>query len=310
MIELSGSILMKPSTYTIPRSLPDLYDFAVKFNGREQPIIHDYPWAIPMITIPLYWIMVFVGPEIMKMKKEPFKLRGILMFWNFFLWILSVAMFLGMFIPMIQFLNGHGWYQLMCMPEGELYYGIGFFFCWLFALSKYLELVDTLLLILRKRPVNFLHWYHHTTVLIYTWFCLVIMSPPGAIFGAVNAFVHSIMYFYYFLASTGSRPSWGKLVTTIQLTQMVVGISISVIWTSYYLTEDHCPMGSPRAYMFSSLALYSSYFILFLNFYIQRYHGSKRNITVKNNNNSKSETSSKTKKGNKTASPRGKLRKE
>lgn len=38
-----------------------------------------------------------------------------------------------------------------------------------FALSKPIELLDTLFLILRKRPVIFLHWYHHVTVLLYTW---------------------------------------------------------------------------------------------------------------------------------------------
>jgi len=270
MIEISTSVLMKPVSYTVPTSLAELYTFIVTFNGNKQPLVHDYPVSIPLIAIILYWVMVFVGPKLME-KREPFNLKVLLMLWNFFLWVLSVGMFLGISIPVINFLYGNGWYQVMCMPRGHLYYGVAFFSSWLFALSKYLELIDTLFIILRKRPLNFLHWYHHTTVLAYTWFCLVIMAPPGALFGAVNAFVHSIMYYYYFLTSTGRRPSWGKLVTIIQLTQMVVGISISVIWVVYYLTEEDCPMLHAHAYMSTSLALYASYFILFLNFYIQRY---------------------------------------
>ena len=282
MIQISSTVLMKPVSYSVPKSLPELYNFIITFNGNQQPIIHDYPVSVPLVAVVLYWMMVFIGPRMMKNRK-PFQLRVALMLWNFFLWVLSVGMFLGIAIPVFNFLLNKGWYQVMCMPRGNLYYGVAFFSSWLFALSKYLELIDTLFIILRKRPLNFLHWYHHTTVLVYTWFCLVIMAPPGALFGAVNAFVHSIMYYYYFLTSTGRRPSWGKLVTIIQLTQMVVGISISIIWTIYYVTEEDCPMPHPHAYMLSSLALYASYFILFLNFYIQRYVR-KSNIQKSNNN--------------------------
>ncbi|KHJ89725.1 GNS1/SUR4 family protein [Oesophagostomum dentatum] len=43
------------------------------------------------------------------------------------------------------------------------------FWACMFAFSKIAELGDTLFLALRKRPVIFLHWYHHAVVLIYVW---------------------------------------------------------------------------------------------------------------------------------------------
>ncbi|VDL66713.1 unnamed protein product [Nippostrongylus brasiliensis] len=43
------------------------------------------------------------------------------------------------------------------------------FWACMFAFSKIAELGDTVFLVLRKRPVIFLHWYHHAVVLVYCW---------------------------------------------------------------------------------------------------------------------------------------------
>uniref|UniRef100_A0A915AJ61 Elongation of very long chain fatty acids protein n=1 Tax=Parascaris univalens TaxID=6257 RepID=A0A915AJ61_PARUN len=38
-----------------------------------------------------------------------------------------------------------------------------------FALSKVAELGDTFFVVMRKKPLIFLHWYHHAVVLVYSW---------------------------------------------------------------------------------------------------------------------------------------------
>ena len=48
-----------------------------------------------------------------------------------------------------------------------------------FAMSKLIEYGDTVFLVLRKRPISFLHWYHHTTVLAYTWHGTKDATIPG-----------------------------------------------------------------------------------------------------------------------------------
>lgn len=245
--------------------------FAIYFNGHRQPIIHDYPW-LPVFVIPIYVLIVYFGPKLMA-NREPFRIKGILKVYNFFLAFISLCMFLGMAIPVYDFLSTRSFYDLVCMPEGELYYGVAFFCIWLFALSKYLELLDTVFLILEKKEIIFLHWYHHTTVLAYTWFSLVILTPPGAIFAVVNTFVHTIMYWYYYLSATGYRAPWARVVTVIQLSQMIVGIVTSSTWSYFYLTGVKCPMTHPNTYMVSSLVIYVTYFLLFLQLYIDRYHG-------------------------------------
>jgi len=254
-----------------PTSIDDVWYFIRNFNGEHQPLIHDYPVIIPLITIPLYLAMVYFGQKIMK-NRQPFKLNFLLKIWNLFLSVLSAFMFFGLFQPMSNLVIQRDLHQLVCLPEKDLLYGTPFRMIWIFCLSKYIELIDTLFLILRKRPVEFLHWYHHTTVLAYTWYSLAILSSPGSIFGCVNSFVHTFMYFYFFLTSCGYRPTWGKLITIIQIAQMLIGIAASTIWSYYYFVEDSCPLYSNAfIYFFSTLALYGSYFFLFYQFYRKRY---------------------------------------
>ena len=45
------------------------------------------------------------------------------------------------------------------------------------------ELVDTLFIVLRKKPLIFLHWYHHITVMMYTWHAYKDHTASGWLFG-------------------------------------------------------------------------------------------------------------------------------
>ena len=77
---------------------------------------------------------------------------------------------------------------------------------WVFALSKILEFGDTAFIVLRKTPLPFLHWYHHITVCMYTWYALT--PSPSALsnwFGSMNYTVHTVMYTYYALRASGFK---------------------------------------------------------------------------------------------------------
>lgn len=88
----------------------------------------------------------------------------------------------------------------------------GFWVC-LFIFSKYLELIDTVFLVMRKRKVRFLHWYHHFSVLLYCWHAYTWEMPTGLYFAAMNYTVHAVMYFYYFLSGVLKKPpDWALLV--------------------------------------------------------------------------------------------------
>jgi elongation of very long chain fatty acids protein 6 len=241
------------------------------FDLSTQPLVQTYTYSLPSISIILYLGAVYYGPKLME-HRQPFGLKKTLQMWNLLLAILSVIMFVGMFPFVLAFFLDKGFYQLICLPNRELYAGPQMFFVWIFAMSKYIELFDTLFLILRKRPIAFLHYYHHTTVLSFTWFAMVTL--PGAIgyiFSVINSAVHMVMYYYYYLAACGRPPTWAKYVTVIQLVQMIFGIIASLCWCYYYLTGANCGCDYPNGFMISAFLLYGSYLLLFLRFYFSRY---------------------------------------
>lgn len=71
--------------------------------------------------------------------------------------------------------------------EGLAFYG------WLFYLSKFYEVIDTLIIIAKGKKSSFLQTYHHAGAMICMWAGIRYMSPPIWMFVLVNSFIHSIM---------------------------------------------------------------------------------------------------------------------
>ena len=63
----------------------------------------------------------------------------------------------------------------------------------LFIYSKVPELFDTVFVVLRKKPLIFLHWYHHVSVLLFCWNSYSSRSSAGLFFVVMNYGVHAIM---------------------------------------------------------------------------------------------------------------------
>jgi len=156
-------------------------------------------------------------------------------------------------------------------------YGSGSTGYWVFAFifSKIPELFDTFFLVVHKKPVIFLHWYHHITVLIYCWHSYVSKAPAGIFFIAMNYAVHAVMYFYYFLQCMKMRPSWMNpmLITCAQISQMIVGIMVQLVSFYYYKNAKSSSVEcniKPQNVVAGGI-MYGSYLFLFAQFFIKRY---------------------------------------
>ncbi|CAK4616579.1 hypothetical protein LEN26_001530 [Aphanomyces euteiches] len=222
-----------------------------------------------VVLCAIYCVLCLGGREVMK-NFAPFGLNKSLALWNLGLAVFS---FIGSVRTVPFLLNSlytNGLHHNVC-SEAMPHYGHGPVALWttLFIFSKIPELVDTMFIVLRKKPLIFLHWYHHITVLMFCWHAYAHLSPSGLFFVAMNYTVHAVMYFYYFLAAVGIRASWAKFVTVIQLTQMVIGVAVCAMGV-YYLRSG-TPCGLDRENLKWGIIMYSSYFALFLKFFIERY---------------------------------------
>ncbi|KAH7329250.1 GNS1/SUR4 family-domain-containing protein [Stachybotrys elegans] len=103
--------------------------------------------------------------------------------------------------------------------EGLAYYG------WIFYLSKFYEVIDTLIILAKGKPSSTLQTYHHAGAMMCMWAAMRYMSAPGWIFAYFNSFIHSLMYTYYTVTAFGVKvPLFMKRsLTTLQITQFFLG---------------------------------------------------------------------------------------
>lgn len=236
---------------------------------------------IPVVCVLLYGAFIIIGQRLMRDRK-PFDLRWTLAAWNLFL---SVFSGWGMVrtVPHILYnLYAFDYEDTLCKPAIFMY-GCGATGMWVqfFILSKIPELFDTVFIVLRKKPLVFLHWYHHITVLLFCWHSYVTESPGGIYFAAMNYAVHFIMYFYYFLMAIRMMPKWfpAGIVTMAQISQMVVGVTLTIVSGHLYAYPR---VSNSQMYrvakcdvkidnLWAGGLMYASYFALFVHFAIDRY---------------------------------------
>merc|ERR1712000_312427 len=162
----------------------------------------------------------------------------------------------GVLLPYIDIYRNYGFYTGFC-GDAQLFFGTPsrmLYWIYVFDLSKFAELFDTLFLILRGKRVAFLHWFHHATVLLYCWFAS------------------------YYHTEIGLKPpeKVALMITIIQISQMLIGIVIvgysAFLWFS---TGIPCVTDEPTIVLVSGVLMYGTYLFLFLQFFFRRYFGKK-----------------------------------
>jgi len=213
--------------------------------------------------------MVAIYAGTLWMKNRPaFDLKKPLFLWNAGLAAFSIIGFLRTGTELFHVLSTNGFYGSICYPSTD---NVTSLWRFAFVMSKYAELLDTFFIVVRKKPLMFLHWYHHVTVLLFTWDTHVRDGSSSRYFVVINFLVHSVMYSYYAAMAVGvkSVSSISIMITSMQIIQMAIGMFVLLRVNSLIGSGNQC---SDSAFtVLTGLLMYASYFLLFANFFIKRY---------------------------------------
>ncbi|KAI1328822.1 GNS1/SUR4 family-domain-containing protein [Xylariaceae sp. FL0255] len=229
-----------------------------------------------LIFCVIYYSVIFGGREWMR-NREPFKLQTLFLIHNFILTSVSFVLLVLFMEQLIPTVFRHGIFYAICDRDGGwtqplvvLYY--------LNYLTKYLEFLDTVFLFLKKKPLTFLHCYHHgaTAFLCYTQ--LIGSTSVSWVVISLNLTVHVVMYWYYFQSARGIKIWWKEWITRLQIFQFVIDLGF-VYFASYtYFTSTYFPWmpnagkcaGEEYA-AFAGIGTLTSYLVLFISFYFATY---------------------------------------
>ncbi|ODM97369.1 Elongation of very long chain fatty acids protein 6 [Orchesella cincta] len=250
--------------YYVPirnQSYLDMYTFEeMDLPFWRQWFADNWIWSLYIGAV--YVITIFSCQRFMK-NREAFDLRTALALWNFGMAIFSIFAFSRVFPEIFYLLTKpNGLHAAACKIEDH---GMSMaFWALTYTLSKALQLGDTLFIVLRKKKLILLHWYHHASVMILSWYAYQTYIPLLRFVGTMNYFVHGFMYTYYGLRACEIKvPKRVSIfVTILELMQMIAGFSVTLFCLWQYNYGDNGCLISARA-ITPSAAIYSTLFVLF-----------------------------------------------
>jgi fatty acid elongase 3 len=227
---LQDSIL--PPIYSILQKnlLPNLPPTPAQFNF-EQHASWVADTTIVAYVMAVYFLFVFASfqfrPLFQQISKTiPQTLQMIFIVHNVILSAVSLLLLALIVENLVPRLIQNGLMWGMCHRDAyetdhrlEFYYYINY-------LLKYYELIDTCMLVLKGKRLEFLHWYHHSMTLFLCFTQLMGRTSISWVPIVLNLCVHVIMYYYYARTAISSKPVWWKKhLTTLQITQFVIDLA-------------------------------------------------------------------------------------
>ncbi|XP_035516981.1 elongation of very long chain fatty acids protein 6-like [Morone saxatilis] len=244
------------------------YDFERRFDERRALEWMQENWNKSFMFCGLYVALVFGGQHFMR-ERPKLNLRRPLFLWSLSLAIFSIIGAARTGLYMLNILTTSGFKQSVC-DSGFYSAPVSKFWAYAFVLSKAPELGDTVFIVLRKQRLIFLHWYHHITVLLYSWYSYKDQVAGGGWFMTMNYLVHSLMYTYYAARAASVRVPrpFAMVITATQIMQMVMGLTVLGL-VYRWMHEVRCPSYMDNI-VWGSL-MYLSYLVLFAMFFYNTY---------------------------------------
>ncbi|NXR75587.1 ELOV6 protein, partial [Pycnonotus jocosus] len=242
--------------------------FEKNFNHLAAGKWMEENWQKCFLFSAIYCVLIFGIQHFMK-ERRPFNLRAPLALWSFSLTLFSLVAACRVWKHLAFLLLTKGFKQSLCSRSFYVH-PVSKLWIYLFVQSKLVEFGDTLFIVLRKKKLIFLHWYHHLLTMILAWYGYGIMAIGIGWNAALNLAVHFLTYSYYTATAMGIRVprSIAMLVTTAQMLQMTVFVIMNIL-VIFWKDDKLCQFTWPTFFLSSSL--YTTLLLLFSNFYVKTY---------------------------------------
>lgn len=273
----------------------EFWDKGADARTNSLPLMSGGPWTLVSIIVLYLAFVKWLGPLFMA-KREPMKMRKFMIVYSS---LLSVGNGIGFLVGITAANLGidafacksaHSSSPSVATFQEKVYVYGG----WLYFISKLIDLVDTVIFVLRKsyRQVSGLHIFHHSFMPLAVW--TGVKYIPGGnivIIPLINTLIHSIMYAYYGMTAAGRNVWWKQYLTLMQVIQFII-FGIHSIYTA---TRPNCSYS--MVYNIAELFYAAVFFVLFANFYRRTYLAPKSKCNTESNSTSTTTTSSPTSSG-------------
>ncbi|KAF8124311.1 GNS1/SUR4 membrane protein [Boletus edulis] len=252
--------------------LPSVPPFITTWIPGQTPMS---TWPAVSTAIISYLAFAFGLQEIMK-DQLAFKLKTAFRVHNAFLSLSSLVLLVLIIEEVTKLWYTVGAFNALCARASwtrrlEFYYIINYYF-------KYIEFLDTVFLVLKKRPLSFLHVFHHSTTALLTFLQHNAKFSGAWAIICLNLGVHVVMYYYYFATAGGTKLWWKRHLTTMQIVQFIIDVFLFHFGLYQHFAFTYWPYlphigdcaGDEKAAMFGTL-LITSFLGLFAKFYVQTY---------------------------------------
>ncbi|XP_023210229.1 elongation of very long chain fatty acids protein 6-like [Centruroides sculpturatus] len=256
--------------YHLNETLPSSFQFEALFTTENAKHFVKRYWSYTFHISAIYLLVIYFLRQFMK-SRSAFDLRRVNIIWNGILALFSICFTIRVAPILMYEYRNFDFIFILC--DKLFIQSIPRFTFWalLFLFSKILELGDTLLIVLRKRRLMFLHWYHHVVTLVLVWFISYREVSIGIVAGVINGLVHSFMYLYFTVKAMNIRiPTFvAMFITAIQTLQMMLMASFTIWMYWRLINKQECDSSKDELeYIF---LVYLSYLFLFIYLFYNSY---------------------------------------